>query len=255
MHWIFLSPHFDDAVLSCGGLIWQQSQGGEAAQVWTICGGEPPEGELSSFAESLHARWQTPAGQVIATRKSENLAACDLLGAFPHDFPVPDCIYRRATDGSHLYASEESLFGHLHPDDMAQAHALAEALAALPGGIVDIVAPLGVGNHVDHQLTRLAAELAWPRSDWRLWYYADYPYAASAGDQISRLIKPGWKEQVTPLKPAAIQAWQAAVAAYTSQISTFWPSREAMQASIEAFAAQNGGIRLWNAGRATSERG
>ena len=28
MRWIYLSPHLDDAVLSCGGLIFEQSRQG-----------------------------------------------------------------------------------------------------------------------------------------------------------------------------------------------------------------------------------
>jgi len=42
MHWIYLSPHLDDAVLSCGGIIWQQVQSGHQVEIWTICAADPP---------------------------------------------------------------------------------------------------------------------------------------------------------------------------------------------------------------------
>ena len=35
-HWIYLSPHLDDAVYSCGGMLWEQVQRGVQAEVWTI---------------------------------------------------------------------------------------------------------------------------------------------------------------------------------------------------------------------------
>ena len=39
---IFLSPHPDDAVLSCGGWIYQLAQDGERPIVITIFGGDRP---------------------------------------------------------------------------------------------------------------------------------------------------------------------------------------------------------------------
>jgi len=39
MRWIYLSPHFDDAVLSCGGLIFDQTCGGTAVEIWTVFAG------------------------------------------------------------------------------------------------------------------------------------------------------------------------------------------------------------------------
>ena len=49
--WIYLSPHFDDAVLSCGWLIWQQAQAGQRVEIWTVCAGEIPPGPLTPFAQ------------------------------------------------------------------------------------------------------------------------------------------------------------------------------------------------------------
>ena len=80
MTWIYLSPHLDDAAFSCGGLIWEQVKAGETVEVWTICAGEPPEGELPPFARSLHDRWGT-GGQTVARRRAEDQAACEVLGA------------------------------------------------------------------------------------------------------------------------------------------------------------------------------
>ena len=53
---VYLSPHLDDAVLSCGGMIHRQAQAGERVVVVTVCAGDPPPGPLSDFARSLHER-------------------------------------------------------------------------------------------------------------------------------------------------------------------------------------------------------
>ena len=128
MAWIFLSPHFDDIALSCGGLAWEQSRAGESVQVWTICAGEAPPGPLSLFAAALHARWE--AGQNAPTeRRAEDLAACREMGAVPCHFDLPDCIYRRGLDQvSHLYISEEDIFGPIHPEEEGLIARLAEDL-------------------------------------------------------------------------------------------------------------------------------
>ena len=68
MEWIYLSPHFDDVALSCGGLLWEQAQAGEGASVWTICAGEVPAGQLSPFAQSLHERWEKGQGAAVQRR-------------------------------------------------------------------------------------------------------------------------------------------------------------------------------------------
>jgi len=43
-------PHFDDAVLSCGGLIWEQTQKGIPVEIWTVCAGDAPPGSPSMLA-------------------------------------------------------------------------------------------------------------------------------------------------------------------------------------------------------------
>src|SRR5689334_12434287 len=77
---VYLSPHLDDAALSCGGMIHQQTQAGERVVVVTLCAGGPPAGALSDFAQSLHTRWQTPV-EAVAVRRAEDLAALKVLGA------------------------------------------------------------------------------------------------------------------------------------------------------------------------------
>ena len=72
---LYLSPHLDDAVYSCGGLIYQQTQAGQRVLVMTTCAGLPPSGPLSPFAEALHTRWQVSATNAVTTRRTEDHAA------------------------------------------------------------------------------------------------------------------------------------------------------------------------------------
>jgi LmbE family N-acetylglucosaminyl deacetylase len=209
--WIYLSAHLDDAIYSCGGLIWEQARAGEKVAVWTFCAGDPPAGPLSPFAESLHDRWNT-GREAAALRREEDRLACSLVGAAPRHFSIPDCIYRRSpVDGTALYSTEEEIFGSLHPADAGLAAGLSQELLQAAPVETHLVCPLGLGGHVDHQLTRASAE-ATKRS---LWYYADYPYVLEA------------------------------IAAYASQVSTFWEDRKGMHDRLQAYVFQTGGVRLW----------
>ena len=41
MRWIYISPHLDDAVLSAGGLLYDQAQKGIPVEIWTVVCGYP----------------------------------------------------------------------------------------------------------------------------------------------------------------------------------------------------------------------
>ena len=241
MIWIYLSPHFDDVVLSCGGLVWEQVQAGNAVHIWTICGGAPePSQPFSAFAEALHQRWGT-GPSAVAARREEDIASCKVVGAKHRHLPVFDCIYRTGADGQPLYASEEALNGPLHPDEMARAAQISRLEAVRLPGAAQVVCPLSLGNHVDHQLVRRAAE----QLGRKLWYYADYPYVLKQPARLEEMAQAGWRRQLFPLSSTAVAAWQDAVAAHTSQISTFWTDESAMRAAIAEYAAQEAGVGLW----------
>ena len=89
MKWIYISPHLDDAVFSCGGTIWEQICRGEAVEIWTMCAGDPPPGLLTPFAETLHQRWGTGFDS-LAERRTEDYAAAAVLGASIVHFDIPD---------------------------------------------------------------------------------------------------------------------------------------------------------------------
>lgn len=237
MSHIYLSPHLDDAVLSCGGLIARQGRQGERVVVVTVCAGDPLPGPLSPFAQSLHERWNTPAN-AVAVRRAEDAAALRILGAEVIHWETPDCIYR-VVNGEPLYASEQALFGELHPAEAALARTLAARIAGL--GPAHFYAPYTLGHHVDHQLVRRAAEA----SGVAVTYYEDYPYAerewvSPAGPLFARLAL---------LDETSLAAKGRALAEYQSQISSFWKSVPEMEAALRAFALKTGeGVlaeRLW----------
>lgn len=241
MQWVYLSPHLDDAALSCGGLIWEQASRGDDVRIITICAGDQPAGAISPFAESLHRRWKAGALAISQRRREDRLSA-QILGAGYEHLSLPDCIYRQdKASGEYLYPTEESLFGSLHPAEAELVAALGKELAEIVPREAQLVCPLTLGGHVDHKLTRNAAEAL----GHDLWYYADFPYTLKEAQFLQQYLRAGWWWQIHPISANGLTAWQDAVAAHTSQISTFWPHMDAMRAELAAYLEQQGGIRLW----------
>lgn len=238
MRWIYLSPHLDDVVLSCGAIVWQQVQAGQKVEIWSIFAGDPPEGDLPPFALTLHERWQT-GPQAYAVRRAEDRAACAVLGAQPRHLHFADCIYRRLPSGEPLIAENEQLFAPLHPQEAPLLQEISDLLAAYLPRNAMLISPLSIGGHVDHRLVRAAAE----RLGRRLGYYADYPYAITRPTQVGP--KAAGRARHFPLPPPALQAWMDAIACHVSQLSTFWTNEAAMRQELQAYAAQGGGQTLW----------
>ncbi|MGD9093827.1 MAG: PIG-L family deacetylase [Anaerolineales bacterium] len=241
MKWVYLSPHLDDVALSCGGLVWEQSQVGYQVTVLTICAGDPPDVPLSTFAKSLHDRWQTGV-EAIVERRREDLVSCQEMRATAIHLSIPDCIYRRSEyEGKPICDSEESLTEPSHHDEGDLIWRLGKELRQLIPPDGEVVCPLTLGGHVDHVLTRRAVE----GLDRDLWFYADYPYVGKESSSIQRLIGEDWTSKVFPVSSMGLDAWGRAVAAHASQISTFWSDSGAMRNALFEYYHQEMGVRLW----------
>ncbi len=247
---VYLSPHLDDAVLSCGGLIHQQVASGQRPLVVTLFAGRPPtDVELSAFARSLHARWGDPE-DVITVRWAEDQAAMAALGADYLRLNYLDCIYRGREQ--RYYASEEAIFGQVHPADenlpTELAAVLTEFIPRRDG--VTLYAPLTVGNHVDHQLT-FAAALIMKGQGWQIRLYEDYPYAEGEGALSAALTARDvghWQMTTIPLTEEDLTAKIRAIACYQSQLEMLFGSAEAMPGQVREYVTRVGGERLWQPG-------
>ena len=228
---IFISPHFDDGVLSCGGTLNQLITAGHAVTVMTMMGGlfagVPPD---TPILADLHQRWQA-GGSPLLTRRLEDMRALRSIGASHLHIPLADCVYR-CVDGLALYPSEASLFGDVHPDDYAAAFL---SRVAVPAADV-VYVPLAVGHHVDHQIVRdWGLRLLKHKPDrLSIRFYAEYPYL-----NADRAIEAALSALEIPLAASHavlgeqdMRAKVNAIAGYQSQISTFWRSLDAMEADV-----------------------
>jgi LmbE family N-acetylglucosaminyl deacetylase len=242
---IVLSPHLDDAPLSCGGSIHRWASADEPVLVITVMTGDPPAGPHSPFAEYQHASWGVSAAEAFAIRRSEEAAALGRLGASYTQLGLLDCIYRGDNAGF-FYTSEEAIFGSVHPADEPLIDTLTQRLAGLepfaPGAAV--YSPLGLGDHIDHQLVRRAAE-RWRGRD--LLYYEDYPYAYRMRldrNEIQR-GEPGLVSRRVWLTEGDVRAKIEAIGRYRSQMGILFGGYSQMEAGVWAYGRAAAGGNGW----------
>lgn len=154
----FISPHLDDAVLSCARVI----EPIPFVTVVTVLAGYPaardlltPHDEACGFLSSVEA---------VATRRAEDIRACQYLGATWQHLDLFDTQYQRQTEAQALAAL------------------LAVIDRALPP-IVALVAPLGL-SHVDHHTVSDAAIAAGEARQIPVRLYEDLPYRVTAPELV-----------------------------------------------------------------------
>ena len=240
MRWIYLSPHLDDAVLSAGGLIFEQTRSGIPVEIWTFMCGYPPNGDYSPFAELLHKLWGfSSAEETVRERREEDRRAAAVVGAQVTHFDFLDCIYRRGANGEWLY-SDISI--PPHPEDADIPERIAETINARlqPGDV--LVCQLAVGSHVDHVLVRQGAE----RVGRSLLYDIDIPYFLTKPEEFAPKSAK-MSEALHPVTESGLKSWQEAVLEYKSQLGVLGDAMstpEKARDSIRAYWAQQQGIRL-----------
>lgn len=244
---LVLSPHLDDGVLSVAGLMHSARARGERVLVATVFTADEPPQPPSRLARELHERFGLDH-DVQVERRREDLAACASLGVDALHLDLTDALYR--TDdatGKAFYGDLGSLFAPPRTADTESLVArLQSRFAELPPA-ARVLAPLGIGGHVDHRLVCAAADRFFgDRPGTELVHYEDYPYVQRLG-ALRLVVKPrrAWERIVVPLAEVDVLARIDAVAEYTSQVGPLFGDPGRMASRIRRYARRVGGERLW----------
>lgn len=219
---VVLSPHLDDAVLSCGGLLAVLARSGTVLVATVFSASSPPPHTRAarSFLRQCSA---ADAGDLFAARRAEDAQVVESLGAEPVHLGLADALFRRARGGTALARVLPELGacyptyrldiarGRLSRRDPVTAPVLAGLLAgALPlSEASTVLAPVGVGRHVDHLLVRRAAELL-PRE---VTYYRDQPYDFRGAPAPPPPPGARWEFPAPASKPALVRGYRTQVLA------------------------------------------
>jgi len=239
MRYIYFSPHLDDAVLSAGGLISDQTRDGIPVEIWTFMSGAPDEERLSDFARDMHTIWgTTTAKETIQIRREEDRRAAARIGAKAVHFDFLDCIYRRGKNGEALYQSAVFIPPHVEDADLPAQIAQTMIAWIKPDDV--IVSQLGIGGHVDHILVRKAAEML----KRKLVYDVDIPYLLRNPEDLAPKTAE-MTDSLQPVSEAGLESWLDGIETYVSQFSSLFDSHDSMEDLMRGYWSESRGIRFW----------
>jgi hypothetical protein len=154
---------------------------------------------------------------------------------------VPDNIYRYLPGtGEPLIRENEDQMKPLEPEESYLIPPVADFIQKNLPEEFELVAPLAIGNHRDHVLTRRAAEhLGFP-----VWHYADYPYLVYGGHDLANFVPATAEKFTLDISLAGVQAWQDGFACQRSQIPLIYVDEEDMRRSIEKYCRSGFGFTL-----------
>ncbi|WP_317205266.1 PIG-L deacetylase family protein [Janthinobacterium sp.] len=233
---VILSPHLDDAALSCGGLL--HALQGVSTLVVTICSGNPPRLARADGGGKAPSRRGHVSPRI---RRSEDIAAMRSIRAEFVHLSFPDAIYRRSpATGKLIYRNARERWLSARADDAAyveELYLLLRRLCLDLGGIL-LVSPMGIGDHVDHQITaRVAQRLGAAGAS--LLFYEDFPYVADPlsgrgdGDGPAAALA---RMQLVPLQrytvPVAVEDKVQLLRHYASQVTVLFGGEEGMRGAI-----------------------
>ncbi len=194
--WLVISPHFDDAVFSCGHLLALN----RGSVVLTICGGIAEPGVDVSDWDRLCGF--TTAEQATQERRREDAMALGVLAATQATTDLLDAAYREVKAEDEDKADEDirRVMDEVRPERVA--------------------VPVGTHNHVDNMLARRAGLRAvLSQHDLDAFLYADLPYFADGegADALAKMAS-AEPEAPIPISDEAVERKAAALSHYRSQL-------------------------------------
>lgn len=224
---LFLSPHLDDAVLSCGNLVRRAPR----ASVVTVFSEAAP-GPHTKAARSFLRQCGATAGaeELFAARRREDVEVVAAAGAAAVHLGRRDALFRtrrmpRALgrvlpELVHRYPTFrfDIARGRVAAAERGLAARLAEQVTALArqSGAEVVFCPLGVGRHVDHVLVRSVG----PELGARVVYYADFPYTLRSAPDPAFLAAHGLRRWENPDDP---DGKRELIEGYRTQVDALFP--------------------------------
>ena len=230
---IVLSPHLDDAVLSCGALMNHARKEMSVTVVTFFTEGGAPPYTYNARRYLRQTRDRT-ANSLFIARRAEDQAVLEGAGISYVHVGLTEILFRRRTrpllnrlpwasrlipELSHLYPTYRLhvIRGGISPDDFSTIRRIIDTIDQLsPTSSTLFLAPLAVGSHKDHVLVRTAAEL----SRKRVAYYSDFPYNTRYSVDLSFVqrnpsVQAIWSHDLASKLPL--------IGAYRTQVNTLFP--------------------------------
>jgi LmbE family N-acetylglucosaminyl deacetylase len=251
---IFISPHFDDAVLSCGGTLVHLAARGADVLLVTVFTADVAEGiQLPQLAQELHKEWGENR-YPHRMRSLEEREVAEYLNAQYRWLGFLDGMYRYPG----MKRWEEQFMSDFEPrtDPCFESvrDALLQVISEYPQATIFV--PLGLGHHRDHLIVHQAVEDVKQMTSTAniYYYYEDYPYAAEA-DLQARLEQLDWLAEAFTIDITnTLKERVHLIKTYASQLGILFDGPDSVYEEVSAYATRVGAKgmpreRFWRARR------
>lgn len=231
-HYVFLSPHLDDAVFSCGNLLELLKINQKKIHVITFFTKTKVTSPLTPQAKLLLkvSGNYSDAEKLFENRKNEDKSALKLFDADYLHLDFIDACFRTTPENNHpIYESEKQQYsGAIAIQDNQLIKQITISTKKLINKFPNkrlILAPMGIGCHADHLIiNKIARNL---NEDVVMW--TDYPYSIREGNYRKFLANTSHIkfDQITiPKNSKKNNLKVKAIKQYKSQISSQFPGKK-----------------------------
>lgn len=222
MRMLALSPHLDDAVFSCGATLARLADRG--ARIALVTAFTRSVADPRGFALTCQTdKGLQPGIDYMALRRAEDHTAANVLG-------IAEVMHLNLPEAPHRgYNSAAELFGKAREDDTID-RAIRARLSGL-GQPELVLAPRGLGGHVDHRRLIAAIPERWTPVTV---LYRDTPYALRTAPTANDAA-----ERAAPIA-AQLDRKLDACAAYATQLGFQFGGETAMRRALREFAEAEG---------------
>lgn len=231
--YLFLSPHLDDAILSCGAYIYKLVQKNYKVIIATVFSGSIESKYLSPAARRFNRACKL-GDDAMHVRRLEDENVSRFIKAQCIHLNLHECLYRRNKYGQHIYLRDYDIF---NTDINIEKDTINKVILTLSNRfkLTDferIYIPLGIGRHVDHLILRQAVETLCTQilgNIKKINYYEDIPYVCDNRDVRWRTeLTKGLEYYSYNISKKQYNIYLDAIFLYKSQMHVLWNNKAQM---------------------------
>lgn len=166
---LYISPHYDDAVGSCGARMSRDRIENEVSLITVFSEVKKP---FSGYANMLHEYWNLK--NPLTDRKIENISVCKFLKINNIMLGFFDAIYR-TFNNEYIYPNQEAIFSKVSPLDSKLVEKIKSRILSYITKEDLLYFPLGVGSHVDHIIVSEVGKIL-KSENYKVRFYLDFYY-------------------------------------------------------------------------------
>ena len=196
-NFVFVSPHFDDAVYSAGGLIYYLSSRKAKVEIINVFTKADKSPYTLSTKRNLHMSGFSDAQKLYKEREIEDSAVLGKLNVKIHNLGFIEALYRRKTrvkksllgrllpEAEHIYPTYRGhiIRGVVSGEDIILTTKIKKKIEKIIDKRRTVVfCPLANSLHVDHEIVKKVCGDIFDE----VFYWEDFPYNLNAGKNVKK---------------------------------------------------------------------